>query len=112
MKTELNICAKLLELFRVSTNVTPADIENLKIHKSQSYALGPVYAFDYKDNHYYVVDDYSLNDDPERVKDILLGVNHMLKGKILKNTTLQSDGAKYAEGLGGVEYCLWEVPSR
>ena len=112
MKPELNICAKLLELFRVSANVTPTDIANLKIHKSQSYALGPVYEFDHKNKHYYAVDDYSLNDNPEYVKDILLGIDHTLEGKILKNATHQSDGAKYTEGIGGVEYCLWEVPSR
>jgi len=104
------ICAGLLELFQVDEGIDTKDIENLKLHKSQNYALGPVYAFNYKGKHYYGVDDYSLGDDSELVRDILLDINHLLKGRIMKNPTPQSDNAKYATGLDGIEYYLWESP--
>lgn len=111
MEAELNICAKLLELFKVAPAVAASDIKNLKIYKSQSHALGRVYRFDYKDKRYYAVDDYSLDDNPDYVRDILLDINHLLKGRLLANSTEQPDGAKFAEGLDGVEYYLWEAPS-
>jgi hypothetical protein len=110
MESERNICAKLLELFQIAKNINAADIANLKVHKSQSYALGHIYAFDYNVKHYYVVEDYSLGDNPEYVKNILLDINHLLKGKILKNNTGQVTGNKYAENLENVEYYLWEAP--
>lgn len=66
--------------------------------------------FNYKGKHYYLVDDYSLGDAPKYVQDILEEINHLLKGKILKNPVPQSDGAKYATGIGNNEYYLWESP--
>ena len=110
MENELKICVELLKLFHISESVSPDEIEHLKIHRSQIYVLGPVYAFDYQKNHYYVVDDYSLGDDLEDVKNILLDINHLLKGNIVRNSSDQSDGAIYAEGFDGTEYYLWEAP--
>jgi len=108
MKSELNICASLLELFQVVTDVTATDIKNLKIHKSQNYALGNIYAFDYNSKHYYAVEDYSLSDNPKYVQNILLDINHLLKGSILKNSSTKTDGTKYVGTLNGIEYYLWE----
>ena len=105
-----NICIRLLVLFQVAKIVAPKDITNLKVYTSQNYAYGPVYAFDYNNKRYYVIDDYSLNDDPRYVKKILLDINPLLKGNILRNATYQADGARYAEGLNGIEYYLWEAP--
>jgi len=108
MKPELNICASLLELFRVATDVTTKDIKNLKIHKSQNYALGNIYAFDYNSKHYYAVEDYSLSDNPKYVQNILLDINHLLTGNILNNSSNKTDAAKYVATLNGMEYYLWE----
>ncbi len=111
MKAELNICANLLELIQEGTNVAPTDIDNLKIHKSQIYALGPVYSFNYKNNHFYAVEDYSLDDNPEYVANILLDINPLLKGNILENASQQADSAQYAVSLNDVDYYLWKTPS-
>lgn len=109
-KTNEVICAMLLEAFQVAKSPNPKDIKNLKVHQSQSYSLGPVLAFDYNGKHYYAVDDYSLGDDPEMVKNILLDINHLLKGNILEYPVSQAGGTKYAAQLDGVEYYLWENP--
>jgi hypothetical protein len=105
------ICASLLKTFQITKDVNFKDIKNLKEHTSQSHSLGAVLAFDFKGKHYYAVDDYSLDDRPEEVEEILQDINHLLKGKLLKNPIPQSDGAQYAAGLNGVEYYLWESPS-
>lgn len=110
MEAEKLLLVKALEAFGVEKNVNANNIKNIKVHSSQLYALGPVFTFDYKDKHYYLVDDYSLGDDPKYVQDILKEINHLLKGEILKNPTPQSDGAKYATGIDGTEYYLWENP--
>ncbi|MEI6481377.1 MAG: hypothetical protein WCO19_03670 [Candidatus Saccharibacteria bacterium] len=111
MKSENALLVKVLEAFGVGKNIDADDIKNVIEHSSQLYALGPVIAFDYNDRHYYLVDDYSLNDDPKYVQDILEEINHLLKGRILQNPVPQSDGAKYATGIDDNEYYLWESPS-
>jgi len=110
MESENSLLVKALDAFGVDKNIDANYIKNVKTHSSQLYALGSVFTFDYKDKHYYLVDDYSLADDPKYVQDILEEINHLLKGNILKNPTPQSDGAKYATGIDGNEYYLWESP--
>ncbi|MCA9337342.1 hypothetical protein KC951_01385 [Candidatus Saccharibacteria bacterium] len=104
-------CAAILESFKIANKVKVNDIKNLKAHKSQLYALGPVYAFDYKDKHYYIVDDYSLGDDENQVKDILSEINHLLKGNIVKSPYhFTAEGSEHIVGLDGNQYYLWESP--
>lgn len=107
MKTEW-LCAKLLVAYGISPNAEPGMIDNLKTFQSQNYALGPVYAFDYRNKHYYVVDDYSLGDDPNYVKNILADINHLLTGEIVEKPLPQPVETKYAMKLGSSEYYLWK----
>lgn len=107
MDDQKKICITLLKLFKVADKAEPQDLQNFKSHKSQNYALGPVYSFDYKDKHYYVVDDYSLGDDEEYVKNILLDINHTLKGNIVRSPAQNSE---YCIELNTNQYYLWESP--
>lgn len=107
MGSRADLPVKALEAFGLS-NVDANDIKNVKTLNSQLYALGPILTFDYKDKHYYLVDDYSLGDNTKYVRDIIEEINHSLNGGILKNPEPQSDGAIYATGIGGIEYYLWE----
>jgi hypothetical protein len=105
------ICAQLLELFKIVDKADVQEVLNFRLHKSQDYALGPVYSFDYKEKHYYVVDDYSLGDEEKYVKNILLEINHLLKGKIVKSPIhFTSEGSEHIMGLNGNQYYLWESP--
>jgi len=105
---KLNICKTILEKFNVATDTSVEDIANFKEHKSQLYAYGPVYAFDFKDSHYYVVEDYSLDENPELVKNILLDINNLLKGEIVKNPKPDSE-FPYSVDLDGRTYYLWKT---
>lgn len=102
------MCARLLASFKADANIKAADLKKFRVSESKLYARGPIYVFVYKDKRYYVVDDYSLADNPKWVKDILLENNHLLEGGLVENPIPQADGAKYAAGLEGVEYYLWE----
>lgn len=70
--------------------------------------MANVYSFEYHGKQYYVSDDYSLMDNPQYVKNILVDVEPALTGQILKNPVTQTDGAVYAGGLDGTEYYLWQ----
>jgi hypothetical protein len=103
------ICSKLLELYSIGKNVTPSELQNLVVRKSQVYGLANIYGFDYKNHRYYASDDYSLMDNPVCIQEVFAEVDPALTGKLLKNPTPQSDGAMYAGGLDGTGYYLWEV---
>jgi hypothetical protein len=105
-QSDAALCAELLKRFHIAEDVLPQDIKNLKIHKSQSYALQNVFAFDYEDKHYYIVDDYSLGDDPKLVESILMDINHLLKGRIVKNPEPSDDKDQYVAS----NYYLWQSP--
>ncbi|GAC1391481.1 MAG: hypothetical protein NVSMB46_04120 [Candidatus Saccharimonadales bacterium] len=104
-----NVC-RLLELYGISEKISTKDVVKLEIYKSKIYGMQDVYSFDFKDSHYYITNDYSLNDSPKYIKDILIEVNPNLKGSVVENPIVQSDGAKYATGLDGTEYYLWKSP--
>ncbi len=69
-----------------------------------------VYSFDYKENHFYITNDYSLGDNLKYIQNVLIEVNPKLKGNAVKNPIPQSDGAIFASGLDGTEYYLWKSP--
>ncbi len=104
------ICAILLMIFKSDDSISSKDIKNLKIHTSQTHSLGPIYTFDYNNRHYYLVDDYSLGDDPISVREVLSDVNHLLKGSILENPKKQINETKYAVSVDETEYYMWESP--
>ena len=106
-----NIVCRLLKLYAVAENINTKDVVNLIIYNSRIYGLKDVYSFDYKDNHFYITNDYSLMDNPRYIKNILDEINPNLKGSVVKNPVPQSDGAKFATGLDGIEYYLWKSPS-
>jgi hypothetical protein len=103
------ICSKLLEIYNVAKNVESHDLKHFTTHISQLYGFAHIFSFDYKDHHYYVSDDYSLDDKLEYVKNVFLEIDTKLQGALLKNPVAQSDGARYAAGLNGVEYYLWQA---
>lgn len=70
IETENILFVIALESFEVEKNIEVNKIKNVKVHRSQLYARGPVYTFDYKDNHFYLMDDYSLSDNPRYLQDI------------------------------------------
>lgn len=104
-----NLIIKVLETYEVSDSVDTSEIMSLKSFKTNLYGQGNIYSFDYKNNHYYVVDDYSLMDNPDYIKKVIEEINPKLTGGPLKNPASQSDGAVYACGIEGAEYYLWRI---
>lgn len=107
---QIEICRQLLEIYGSGSDVIQSDVKDFKVYRSQLYGRTNVYSFIYKNNRYYVTDDYSLMDVPEYIKNVFKDINPQLSGVLLKNPVPQSDGAIYASGLDGVEYYLWEAP--
>lgn len=107
--TDKELCAAILNYYQVADSATATDIMDLLIRKSDMYALGSVYQFTYKDSVFYICDDYSLDDNPAYLEDVLSSINHLLKGQPIKNPHPQSDGAQYAGGLNNTEYYLWKA---
>ncbi len=103
-------CISVLKAFGISNNTTKAELKNFKMYRSDDYALGPIYSFDYKNAHYYIVEDYSLGDDPELVKDILSHINHLLKGSIITMPPTGKNETKYALTINKTAYYLWKSP--
>jgi len=95
-------------MFGIGGNLNPNDIQDIKIHKSQLYALGPVYSFNYRDNHYYLVDDYSLDNNPIYVRNIIEEINHLLKGTILTSPDAINSNSQYAVSINNTDYYLWQ----
>lgn len=100
--------AKILEAYEIHHTIKADEIHNLKEHKAQRYALRKILSFTYANRKFYIVDDYSLGDNPKHVKSLIQDINHLVGGGIVKNPIPQSDGAQYALGFNGVEYYLWE----
>lgn len=95
MDSEKELCAKLLEGFEVTENVDPDELRNFRTGQSQLYAKGSLYIFNYKKKRY-VMNDYSIGDDPKFAKNILLDSNHLPKGNIVKSpVAFTSEGAEY-----------------
>lgn len=107
----LNIICELLKAYEVAEQVSLEDIHNFKTYKSSLYGMTSVYSFVYQNQHYYVSDDYLLMDNPAYIRNVLEDINSHLHGKLIQNPVPQTDGAKYALGLNGTEYYLWEVAS-
>ncbi len=110
VRTDINIACRLLELYQIAGAVSANNLSNFKIYKSKIYGMQRVLSFDFRNKHYYVSDDYSLMDNPKFIKDVIEDIIPNLKGKPLENPIPQTDGAKYASGLDGTEYYLWESP--
>jgi hypothetical protein len=110
MDEEHALYKKALEIYGIDSDVNVRDIKNEGFHTSDWYALGPVFTFDYKNHHYYLVNDYSLDDDPHCVENILNDINHLLKGTIIKKSSATEQNGMYVEVIDGEEYYLWESP--
>jgi len=104
---EKHICIQILKYFQVSSDVVMDDITDFKILKSQLYSFGDVYSFNLNGERFYVCSDYSLDDNPRYVENILSEINHLLKGRIVANPNTQPHEAKYVYEMGGEEYYLW-----
>lgn len=102
------LCCKLLKAYAISKNVDTVEIENFKKYKSRMFGFCDVYSFTYKNRDFLVSDDYSLMDDPKFIKAVFEEATELEEGKLIGNPVIQSDGAKYALGLDGTEYYLWE----
>ena len=106
--TAKRLCSRLLAAYEIDKEVTETEIKDLQIHKSRMYGFHSVYSFRYKNREYLVSDDYSLMDDPKYIKAVFEDATELRDGKLIENPLPQSDGAKYALGLDGTEYYLWE----
>ncbi len=103
-----NLCTKLLVAFGIDKRVDISDVKDLKKYKSQLYGMCDVYSFSYKNRKYLISDDYSLMDEPKYIKIVFEDAVDFSGGKLIDNPAPQSDVAKYALGLDGTEYYLWE----
>jgi len=101
------ICS-VLEEFAVADKVDPEKIENLRVVKSKLYGMCDVFEFDFNGNHYYISNDYSLDDNPKYFEEILLDINHMLKGNALKNPKTNSE-LKYSINIENSQYYIWKT---
>jgi uncharacterized membrane protein len=110
-KKNIGIACSLLKMYEIAVNVSSDEIKKFKTYKSNLYGMQHIYSFDYRNKQYYITDDYSLMDKPKLIRDIIEEIKPNLKGHALINPIPQSDGAKYASGLDGIEYYLWEVPA-
>lgn len=104
------ICATVLNYYQVTDadSATANDIEKLFVYRSDIYAHSNVYAFKYKDVAYYINDDYSLDDNPEYLQEVLESVVSILHGSPVKNPHVPSSGKQYTGKLYGKEYYLWQ----
>lgn len=106
------LAAKILEAYHIHSSISSRDIHDFKLYNAQRYAFAKILSFSYRGRTFYVSNDYSLNDDPEYLKDVIRDINPLVAGYAICNPTPQSDGATYALGLDGVEYYLWEDSPR
>jgi hypothetical protein len=111
MQSVTDLLATSLMTFGVDENVDTHDITNVKIHKSQLYALGPVYSFSYQNSHYYLVEDYSLDNNPTYVRNIIEEINHLLEGALLARPDAMNSEDKYGASINNTEYYLWANPA-
>ena len=100
------IISKVLKAFGISDSVDQEKIENLRVVKSKLYGMCDVFEFDFNGNHYYISNDYSLNDNPKYFEEILLDINHLLRGDALKNPNHNSE-LKYSVNIEDSQYYLW-----
>ena len=110
MDEDFSLYKKALEIYGIDDQVDTKDIKNEGFHTSDWYALGPVFTFDYKGSHYYLVNDYSLGDDPKYVENILSDINHLLKGEIVKKPFGKEKDGLYVALIENEEYYLWKSP--
>ncbi|MEI6755764.1 MAG: hypothetical protein WCK80_01985 [bacterium] len=103
----LSIITKVLEAFGVAGDVKPDSIENLKVIKSKDFGMCDVFKFDFNNAHYYISNDYSLDDDPKYFREILLNINHLLTGEALKNPK-DGEEQKYSVNIEDTQYYLWK----
>jgi len=94
---------KVLEAFGITDDAKLEKIENLKVHSSKLYGMCDVFEFDFIKNHYYISNDYSLGDNPKYFEEILLDINHLLKGSALKNPKHNSQ-LKYSVSIEDSQY--------
>lgn len=102
-----DICAKVLDYYRVAQDLSADKVSDIDVRVSQLYAFGPIISFTYGGVRYSIIDDYSLDDRQELMRDVLRSAGLSTKGSPIENPRPQSDGAKYAGGIDGVEYYLW-----
>jgi hypothetical protein len=102
---KLLIC-RVMEAFGITEDAKPEKIENLRVVKSKLYGMCDVFEFDFNGNHYYISNDYSLNDNPKYFEEILLDINHLLRGDALKNPNNNSE-LKYSVNIEDSQYYLW-----
>lgn len=103
-----DLLATALIAFGVDDHAAVDEIKNIKTHKSQLYALGPVYGFTYHDTHYYLIDDYSLDNNPTYVKNIVEEINHLAEGTPVARPDAANGDELYAASINNTEYYLWE----
>lgn len=108
MQSINELLATALIIFGIDQHVDADDIKNVKTHKSQLYALRPVYGFIYHDTHYYLVDDYSLDNNPTYVKNIVEEINHLAEGTTLARPDAANGDEQYAASINNTEYYLWK----
>jgi hypothetical protein len=105
-ETDEELICSVLEEFAVVDKVDQEKIENLRVVKSKLYGMCDVFEFDFNGNHYYISNDYSLNDNPKYFEEILLDINHLLRGDALKNPNHNSE-LKYSVNIEDSQYYLW-----
>jgi hypothetical protein len=108
MQSINELLATALIKFGIDQPVDADDIKNVKKHKSQLYALGPVYGFIYHDKHYYLIDDYSLDNNPTYIRNIVEEINHLAEGVPLTPPNPTSEDKLYTASINNTEYYLWE----
>jgi len=108
MQSVNDLLATALIVFGVDDHATVDDIMNIKTHKSQLYALGPVYGFMYHGKRYYLIDDYSLDNNPTYVRNIVEEINHLAEGGPLARPSAANEDELYATSINNTEYYLWE----
>ena len=97
----------ILEKFGLGKNIQITSIEHIQKFKSDSYALGDVWSFDYQGRHYYISNDYSLDNNPKYIRNVFEDVNRLLKGQLINNPLSKSSNL-YSMGVGSNEYYLWQ----
>ena len=102
------LIATLLNKFHVGETISPTDIKDVVEHDAKRYASTKIFSFRYNGRSFFISDDYSLNDSPRRVEALIQDIKPTAQGHIISNPEPQSDDAKYALGLNGTEYYLWE----
>lgn len=87
-------------------------IADFKVFKSQLYGLGDTYSFNLNSVHFYICNDYSLDENLRYVENILSEINHVLEGRTVDNPNVRHNEARYMYSMGGNEYYLWRAGTK